>query len=140
MIINTTHIDKEKKKIINDLSGEALSLWESLFLKHKGSHRMIIDLMSDEFKIHIKTTNNLLYANIEIRKKGIIIRVPFNNETISWIIPYHKLNIYNSKRFSIHADGNFLKFRKDKYYEINKEFIRSIINEKIIYSKNFDIL
>ena len=39
---------------------------------------MIIDLMSKDFKIHIKTTNSLLYANIEIRKKGIIIRIPFN--------------------------------------------------------------
>ena len=140
MIINTTYIDKEKKKIINDISGKPISLWESLFLKHKGSHRMIIDFMSDDFKIHIKTTNSLLYANIEIREKGVIIRVPYNNETISWIIPYHKLNIYNSKTFSIHADGNFLKFRKDKYYKINKEFIRSLINEKTIYSKNFEIL
>ena len=50
MIINTTHIDNEKKKIINDISGKPLSLWESLFLKHKGSHRMIIDFMSNDFK------------------------------------------------------------------------------------------
>ena len=35
---------------------------------------MIIDFMSIDFKIHIKTTNSLLCANIEIGKKGVIIR------------------------------------------------------------------
>ena len=90
MILNTTHIDKEKKKLINKLVGNPLSLWESLF-QNKGSHRMIIESFSEKFNKFFKTYNNLLYANIEIRKKGIIIRISINNETVSWLVPFYKL-------------------------------------------------
>ena len=138
MILNTTHIDKEKRTVINKLVGNSFSLWEGLF-KNKGSHRMIISSFSENFNKFFKTYNNLLYSNIEIRKKGVIIRISINYKTISWLIPYYKLTIYNSDLFSIHSNGNFIKFRKDKYYQINKQFIRSLINEKVFHSKKFNI-
>jgi len=137
MIINTTHLDKEKKKLINNLVGKPFSLWQSLFFKKKGSHRMIIHNLSETFNKYFKNYNNLLYANIEIREEGIIIRISANLETISWIIPFYKLIIYNTDYFSIYVDDNYIKFRKDKYYIINKEFINSLIEEKVYYSTKF---
>ena len=100
---------------------------------------MIISSFSENFNKFFKTYNNLLYSNIEIRKKGVMIRISINYETISWLIPYYKLTIYNSDVFSIHSNGNFIKFRKDKYYQINKQFIRSLIKEKVFHSKKFNI-
>jgi hypothetical protein len=138
MILNTTHIDKEKKDLINKLVGHPLSLWESLF-QNKGSHRMIIESFSEKFNKFFKTYNNLLYANIEIRKKGIIIRISINNETVSWLVPFYKLTIYNSSLFSIYSNGNNIKFRKDRYYKINKNFINSLIEQKAVHSEKFDI-
>ena len=138
MILNTTHIDKEKRDLINNLVGNPLSLWESLF-QNKGSHRMIIESFSEKFNKFFKTYNNLLYANIEIRKKGIIIRISINNETVSWLVPFYKLTIYNSSLFSIHSNGNNIKFRKDRYYKINKNFINSLIEQKAVHSEKFDI-
>ena len=138
MILNTTHIDKEKRTVINKLVGNSFSLWGGLF-KNKGSHRMIISSFSENFNKFFKTYNNLLYSNIEIRKKGVMIRISINYKTISWLIPYYKLTIYNSDVFSIHSNGNFIKFRKDKYYQINKQFIRSLIKEKVFHSKKFNI-
>ena len=137
MIINTTHLDKEKQDLINNLVGKPFSLWESLFLKNKGSHRMIIHNLSETFNKYFKNYNNLLYANIEIREEGIIIRISANLETISWIIPFYKLIIYNTDYFSIYVDDNYIKFRKDKYYIINKEFINSLIEEKVYYTTKF---
>ena len=67
---------------------------------------MIIESFSEKFNKFFKTYNNLLYANIEIRKKGIIIRISINNETVSWLVPFYKLTIYNSSLFSIHSNGN----------------------------------
>ena len=138
MILNTTHIDKEKKDLIDTLVGNPLSLWESLF-KNKGSHRMIIESFSEKFNRFFKTYNNLLYANIEIRKKGIIVRISVNYETVSWLVPFYKLTIYNSNLFSIHSNGNNIKFRKDKYYKINKNFINSLIEQKAFHSEKFDV-
>ena len=138
MILNTTHIDKEKRDLINNLVGNPLSLWESLF-QNKGSHRMIIESFSEKFNKFFKTYNNLLYANIEIRKKGIIVRISVNYETVSWLVPFYKLTIYNSNLFSIHSNGNNIKFRKDKYYKINKNFINSLIEQKAFHSEKFDV-
>ena len=137
MIINTTHLDKEKKKLINNLVGKPFSLWQSLFFKKKGSHRMIIHNLSNDFNPHFKSYNNLLYANIELREVGIIIRISANYKTISWIIPFYKLIIYNTDYFSIYVGDNYIKFRKDKNYIINKKFINSLITEKVCYSKKF---
>ena len=119
MILNTTHIDKEKKDLINKLVGNPLSLWESLF-QNKGSHRMIIESFSEKFN-------------------KFIIRISINNETVSWLVPFYKLTIYNSSLFSIHSNGNNIKFRKDRYYKINKNFINSLIEQKAVHSEKFDI-
>ena len=100
---------------------------------------MIIENFSQNFNRYFKINNSLLYGSIEIREKGVIIRISINHETISWLIPYYKLTIYNSKNFNIYSNEDFIKFRKDKYYIINKKFIRSLINEKAFYSKKFSV-
>ena len=91
---------------------------------------MIIEEHSDQFNNHFKSNNNLLYGSLEIRNKGVIVRISINYETISWLIPYYKLSIYNSKHFSLHSSGLFIKFRKDSNYNMNKKFILNLINKK----------
>lgn len=136
MILNTTYLDKEKERIIDDLVGPKLSFWQSIKIG-RGSHRMILDEYSDVFIKFLKPTSNLLYGNIEIREKGIFIRIAIKNyETISWLIPYYKLSIFKSKHFSIHSDGSFLKFRRDSKYTMNLKFIKNLLNLKAQFSIN----
>ncbi|MDG1740955.1 MAG: hypothetical protein P8H43_00065 [Crocinitomicaceae bacterium] len=130
MILNTTHLDKEKKILIEDTVGSAKPLLKSIFFGSRGSHRMIIDSHSESFKRYIRATQDSLYASIEIRKKGIILRISANYNTISWLVPFHQLSIYKSTHFSIHAAGEFIKFRMDKNYKMNKSFIASMLEEK----------
>ena len=139
MIINTTYLDKEKKKIINKIVGGNIS-WTSLFRGEiRGSSRMIIDEYSIGFKNKFNNTSSLLYGNIEIRKKGIIIRIPIKHyETISWLIGYHQLTIFKSKNFSIHSTGEFIKFRRDSNYALNNKFIRQLINKKNSNAKTLE--
>ena len=131
MIINTTYLDKEKKKLINKIVGDSIS-WTSLFRGElRGSGRMIIDEYSVGFKNKFNNINSLLYGNIEIREKGLIIRIPIKHyETISWLIGYHQLAIFKSKNFSIHSAGEFIKFRIDSNYSLNNRFIRQLIKKK----------
>ena len=136
MILNTTYLDKEKERIIDELVGSKLSFWQSIKIG-RGSHRMILDEYSDVFIKFLKPTSNLLYGSIEIREKGIFIRIAIKNyETISWLIPYYKLSIFKSKHFSIHSDGIFLKFRRDSKYTMNLKFIKNLLNLKAQYSLN----
>lgn len=95
---------------------------------------MIIDSHSESFKRYIRATQDSLYASIELRKKGIILRISANYNTISWLVPFHQLSIYKSTHFSIHAAGEFVKFRMDKNYKMNKSFIASMLEEKSIFS------
>lgn len=138
MIINTTYLDKEKKKIINKIVGDSIS-WTRLFKgEMRGSGRMIIDEYSVGFKNKLNNINSLLYGNIEIREKGLIIRIPIKHyETISWLIGYHQLAIFKSKNFSIHSAGEFIKFRIDSNYTLNNKFIRQIIKKKNSNVKTF---
>ena len=131
MILNTTYLDKEKKKIINEVVGDSMS-WTSFFRGEiRGSSRMIIDEYSIGFKKKFNRINSLLYGNIEIREKGVIIRIPIKHyETISWLISYHQLAIFKSKNFSIHSAGEFIKFRIDSNYSLNNRFIRQLIKKK----------
>ncbi len=139
MIINTTYLDKEKKKIINKIVGGSIS-WTSLLRgKIRGSGRMIIDEYSIGFKNKFNNTNSLLYGNIEIREKGLIIRIPIKHyETISWLIGYHQLTIFKSKNFSIHSAGEFIKFRRDSNYALNSKFIRQLIKKKNSNAKTLE--
>ena len=52
-------------------------------------------------------------------------------ERFSWVIPYYRLNIYNSQFFSIHADGSFIQFEKNKNYKENKKFLDRMSQAKI---------
>lgn len=136
MILNTTYLDQEKERTIDELVGSKLSFWKSITIG-RGSHRMIIDEYSNDFIKFLKPTSNLLYGNIEIREKGIFIRIAIKNyETISWLIPYYKLSIFKSKHFSIHSDGSFLKFRRDSNYTMNLKFINNLLDLKAQYSRN----
>jgi len=139
LIINTTYLDKEKKKLINKIVGDSIS-WISLFRGElRGSNRMIIDEYSAGFKTKFKNINSILYGNIEIREKGLIIRIPIKHyETISWLIGYHQLAIFKSKNFSIHSAGEFIKFRIDSSYSLNNKFIRQLIKKKNSYVKTLE--
>jgi hypothetical protein len=91
---------------------------------------MIINEVSPKFKQYLNTVDDLNYGSIELRPKGILIHIHKKLENYSWIIPYYKLNIYASAYFSIHADGNFIQFKKNKLFTENKTFIEKMVTQK----------
>ena len=121
MIFNTTHTNKEYDAESKLITGNKYSFLESIKLGGIGSGRLFINSISEKINLGKLSFSEINYGNIELRKKGIIVHFTNKLERFSWIIPYYKLAFYNTDYFSIHSEGNFIKFntssRKQLFFE-----------------------
>ena len=138
MIFNTTLNNKDATATINDMLGASYSFLQAIKLGGVGSKRMIIDAVSPGFLKVINSVSDINYGNIELREKGIIVHINKGLKNYSWAIPYYQLHTYKTDGFSIHAQGNFVRFRSNKFLKENKKFIEKIINFKIENNKQYD--
>ncbi len=138
MIFNTTHNNKDVTATINDLLGKPYSFFQSIKLKGTGSKRMMIDDVSIGFKNIMNTVADINYGNIELREKGLLVHINKGLKNYSWAIPFYQLHIYKTNGFSIHAQGNFVRFKSNKLLKENKKFIDKLIDLKIENDKQFD--
>jgi len=138
MIFNTTLKNKDAIATMNDLLGEPYSFMKAIKLGGVGSKRMIIDAVSPGFLKLINAVSDINYGNIELREKGIVIHINKGLKNFSWAIPYYQLHTYKTEGFSIHAQGNFVRFKSNKLLKENKSFLDKIINYKIENNKQYD--
>ena len=137
MILNTTYTNKDHDATINQMVGRQYSLLKKLQMKGIGSGRMVIDKVSHKLQRTILNGPDINYANIELRPKGILVRITRRLDNFTWIIPYYQLYTYKTNGFSIHGQGEFLHFKNDRFFKTNKDFIRKIINLKVIFTKDY---
>ena len=138
MIFNTTHDNKEDTATINSLLGKSYNFVTAIKLGGVGSKRMIIDAVSPGFLKVLNAVSDVNYGNIELREKGIIVHINKGLKNFSWPIPYYQLHTYKTEGFSIHAHGNFVRFKNNKLLQENKKFLAKIINLKIENNKQYD--
>ena len=135
MIFNSTYTDKEKELEVNEMVGSRFGFISSIRLNGVGSKRLIIEEVSPNFKDIIKQKNDIIYSNIEIRKNGILVYIAEGLKRFTWVIPYYKLVVYKTPNFSIHCDGNFIRFSNDLNKKENIRFFKKIIDHKLNYAK-----
>jgi len=133
MIFNTTFKNQEFDYESNLLVGNKFNILERVKLGGIGSGRLVIENTSPKLNLGKQKFSELDYGNIELRPKGVIIHYTRKLERFAWIIPYYRLVIYNSQFFSIHANGNFIQFLKNKNYAENKKFINRMITIKNVF-------
>ncbi|WP_088323569.1 hypothetical protein [Polaribacter tangerinus] len=138
MIFDTTHRNDDAKIAITKLLGNSYSLLSSLKIGGVGSKRMIIEEVSPNFKKFTNTVSDVNYGNIEIREKGILVYINKGLKNYSWAIPFYQLHTYKTSGFSIHAQGNFVRFKNNKLLQENKKFIDKLLTLKIDYDKQFE--
>ncbi|MDC3134302.1 hypothetical protein OA958_05715 [Bacteroidota bacterium] len=133
-IYNISYKDKETDKLINEEMGNAYSLIKKLQLGGIGSRRLIIEYFSENMN-HLKLkVSGLQYGNIEIRPKGIILHINQGVYTYAWTIPFFRLSIYNGDFFTIHGNGNYIQFNKEKSWKENRNFLQKLIRLKSEYN------
>ena len=138
MILDSTHPNKEHKKIIEDLVGKPFSFFQSVKMKGIGSKRMIIEDVSPNLKQYMNKIDDLNYANIELRTEGILIYINKGLKNYTWIIPYYQLVLYKTNGTSIHAQGRFIHFRNNRTFKENKPFFDKLLNEKVTYDERYN--
>ena len=75
MIYNSTYTDIEKDIEADKLVGKKYNLIKSIRLGGIGSKRLIVEELGINFKRLIQQKNDIIYSNIELRKKGIILKM-----------------------------------------------------------------
>ena len=133
MILNTTHFNKEHKQLLTDIVGKPFTFLQSLKMKGIGSKRMVINDVSPNLKSYMNTVSDINYANIELRKKGILLFINKGLQNFTWAIPYYQLVMYKTNGASIHAQGKFVHFKNNVTFKENKSFFLKMLDEKIKY-------
>lgn len=131
MIYNTTYHNEDYLQQSKEVVGKAFRLLERLKMGGIGSGRLMIAEISPKLKLGKLEFSEIDYGNIELRPQGIIVHYTSKLERFSWVIPYFRLNIYNAQTYSIHANGSFIKFEKNKNYKENKKFLEKMADRKI---------
>lgn len=131
MILGMNSNDKERRKLIDDCVGKPFSLMERIKKGGIGSRRMLIESASGEFEKCFGYNNDLKYANIELRPKGILIYIKNKVNDYVWVVPYYQLVIFQNRFFSLHANGLKIQFNMKSVYPANRQFIK-----KMLLSKN----
>ena len=135
MIFNTSYINKDYTKESTQIVGKAFSFFEKIKMRGIGSSRFMIEELSPKLQPENMQSVAINYANIELRPKGIIVHFTNRLDRYSWIIPYYRLVIYSNQTFSMHSNGNYIQFKKNKNYQNNKKFIHKMTDFKNNYLK-----
>lgn len=140
MILETTYKKKGQKEIIGDLVGNPYTFFQSIKMKGIGSKRLIITAVSPNMQQYINDNEDITYANIELRPKGILIHINKGLRNFVWIIPFYHLVIYRNNGSSIHAQGKFIHFKNDKMYIENRLFFKKLLNKKNEHEEKYNVL
>ena len=139
MVLDTTYYNKEHKQILDNFVGKSFTFFEAIKRRGIGSKRMIVDKVSPNLNSVLNTVSDINYANIEMRKKGILIHITKGHQNYTWAIPYYHLVFYKTDGMSIHAQGKFIHFKKSKSFFENKKFLRSLLVEKILFDEHYKL-
>ncbi len=127
MILETTLQEKETIKTVNDYLGKPYTIWQRLTMGGIGSKRMMIEKASTHFDSYLAMTEDLNYANIELRPKGILVHFNKRLRQFAWLALYRDLQIDDQLDLTLEAKGCFLQFEGNLYLDMNHAFIKRLI-------------
>lgn len=133
MILDTTLYTDDVVRKINASVGNSYPVLKRLKMGGTGSRRMELVSASIHFAHYLADNSDTVYANIELREKGILIHFKKYQTRYSWLVPYHQLVIFKSDTFSVHAAGQNMRFNAEKMDELNSRFVTRMLEIKTEY-------
>ena len=139
MVLDTTYNNKEHKQLLDEFVGKPYSILESIKRGGVGSKRMIVNELSPNLSFITNVSADINYANIELRRKGILIRITKGLKNFTWAIPFYQLVFYKTGHASIHAQGKYIHFKNSKTFKENTRFFKNLMNEKIKFDEQYTL-
>lgn len=134
-MLNISFPDKKTLDLIEQEVGASFSLKDRLKLKGVGSARLLIVDSSEDIKELTSVNQDLIYCNVELRPKGIIIRFRSLLDTYAFVISYPQLSLYqNAERWSFHKGGQRLNVVPEMKASANRKFLIKLLNQKATLS------
>ena len=137
MVLNTTYYHKDHKQLLDDFVGKPYTIFESIKRGGIGSKRMIVNELSPNLRFITNTVADINYANIELRSKGVLIRITKGLKNFTWAIPFYQLVFYKTDFTSLHAQGKYIHFKNSKTFKENAGFFKNLMNEKIKFDEQY---
>ena len=137
MVLDTTYHNKKHKQLLDELVGKPYSILESIKRGGIGSKKMIVNELSPNLSFITNAVTDINYANIELRRKGVLIRITKGLKNFTWAIPFYQLVFYKTDFTSIHAQGKYIHFKNSKTFKENVRFFKNIMHEKIKFDKQY---
>ena len=137
MVLETTYHIKEHNQLIEDIVGKPFSFFEALRRGGIGSKRLIVNNFSPNLNFITNSVSDINYANIELRKQGILVMINKGLKNFTWAIPFYQLVFFKSDMTSIHAQGKFIQFANSRTFKENKKFFENLLAEKIKFDKQY---
>lgn len=134
MIFDITYGNLRAKRDIAKSIGESFPWMTRIKMKGVGCSMMVINMASTHIVELLGESQNIRFANIELRPKGIIVGFGTLGKIYSWAIPYHKLTIYqNSNLVSIYSDEHHIKLKPPYNKKVDQKFMIKLIEQKAQY-------
>lgn len=110
MIIDNSVPTLELNRKINQLVGTPFSFLARYRMGGIGYHRMNIKSYSKGFEKLLLVNSNSLVGNIELRPNGVILHISQRYHRFSWVLPYYRFSVFQSKGFAFHDNREFIRF------------------------------
>ena len=136
MIYNSTYKDDELDNECEKIVGKKYNIIDSILLNGIGSKRLIVKKYSKNFIEIVEKKIDLIYSNIELREKGIIVYIATGQKRYSWVIPYYKLVLYKTPNYTIYCDEDFITFSNEINHKENINFFKKLIDHKIKFDQH----
>lgn len=130
MLFNTTDTNKSYLEETRNTVGKAFYFVDKIKMGGVSSGKLEVAEFSAKLEPKDLLASAVNYATIVLRPKGVIVHFRNDSKRYSWIIPYYRLVIYNTRTFTIHANGHFIKLKRNKNYQNNKKFLDKMIDLK----------
>lgn len=132
VLVDLTYNSKEINKRIDAAVGSAFGLFSKMRWQGIGSERLVItnatgqlyELFGGKFSQH--------FANIELRPKGIIVRIRYRLEVYGVIFPYNQMTLIrigNDQELIVERPDIQITLRNYQGRSMNPQFIQKMINK-----------
>jgi hypothetical protein len=131
MLFKKSQDQKKISQKVEEITGTSYSILEIFKEKLDGSPKyQLLDISKNNFDIDIENYTDLVYATIELRKKGLVIYFRYKNEEYQLACHFNQVSyLSNDGKFDLQTDSHQLKL-KVKDLKRHHIFIRNWIKCK----------